>query len=64
MRATAPFEGWTPAAQTPGPANRDGLQGDDLDDFMDRRSHFSATPAAYDRSGGMGSLYEDCEMEE
>ena len=44
MRATAPFEGYPSEAQTPARTNRDGLQGDGLDDLMDRRSYVSATP--------------------
>lgn len=64
MRATAPFEGWPQASQTPEPTSRDGTQNDGLDDFMDRRSHFSPTPAASRHSEKMDILHEDCEMEE
>ena len=64
MRATAPFEGWSHASQTPEPTSRDGTQNDGLDDFMDRRSHFSPTPAASQHPGRLGVLYEGCEMEE
>ena len=64
MRATAPFEGWDHASQTPEPRSRDGTQNDGLDDFMDRRSYFSATPAASQAPGRMGVIREEDEMEE
>lgn len=59
MRATAPFEGLTPE-----PTSRDGNQDDGLDDFMDRRSHFSPTPAASHHSERLDVVHEDCEMDE
>ena len=64
MRATAPFEGWPHETQIPEPKNRDGTQNDGLDDFMDRRSRVSATPATSPCSERVGVLYEECEMEE
>lgn len=64
MRATAPFEGWPQASQTPEPTSLDGTQYDGRDDFMDRRSHFSPTPAASQHPERLGVVYEDSEMEE
>lgn len=49
MRRTAPYElglGLTDP-QTPNRTNGDGLQDDGLDDFMDRRSQVSETPAPW-----------------
>ena len=63
MRATAPFEGWLHESQSPEPANRDGTQKDGLDDFMDRRSCYSATPAATYRDDRSSVGYEESEME-
>ena len=63
MRATAPFEGWPHESQSPEPANRDGTQNDGLDDFMDRRSCYSATPAATPVPERLSVLYEESEME-
>lgn len=67
MRATAPFEGYPHEAQTPERTNRDGLQDDGLDGFMDRRSYFSPTPAASTACASpkySEYIYEDLEMEE
>ena len=64
MRATAPFEGWPHEAQTPKQKNGDGLQGDGLDGFMDRRSQFSQTPADFQLSSRDGDYEEETEMED
>ena len=64
MRATAPFEWWRDEAQTPKPKNGDGFQGDSLDGFMDRRSHFSPTPAEFELSSRDGDYGEEVEMED
>ena len=63
MRATAPFEGWPHESQSPEPTKRDGTQNDGLDDFMDRRSCYSATPAAPHLHKRSSVIYEECEME-
>ena len=63
MRATAPFEGWPHESQSPEPTNRDGTQNDGLDDYMDRRSCYSATPAAPHIPERLSVMYEECEME-
>ena len=63
MRATAPFEGWPHVSQSPEPTNRDGTQNDGLDDFMDRRSYYSATPAPSHVPERLSVMYEENEME-
>ena len=64
MRATAPFEGYCHEPQTPERTNRDGFQDDGLDGFMDRRSYFSPTPAAFASPNHSEYIYEDLEMED
>lgn len=64
MRATVPFEGHLHESPTPERTNGDGLQGDSLDGFMDRRSYFSPTPAVYASPKHAECIYEDSEMEE
>ena len=63
MRATAPFEGWPHVSQSPEPTNRDGIQNDGLDDYMDRRSCYSATPAPPRMPDRSSVIYEEGEME-
>ena len=63
MRATAPFEGWPHESQSPEPANRDGTLNDGLDNFMDRRSYYSVTPAAPHFPERSSVIYEEGEME-
>ena len=64
MRGTAPLEGWPHEGQKPQHTDRDGLQGDGLDGYMDRRSHISPTPTAFQLSSRTGNDAEECEMED
>lgn len=64
MRVTAPFEGWLHESQTTEPTIGNGLQGDSLDGFMDRRSHISPTPTPCHVPENMGVVFEEDEMEE
>ncbi len=70
MRDTAPFEGWIHESlyesQTPEPRNNAEIldEDDGLDDYMDRRTHFSPTPTGSGHAENLEGVYEDYEMEE
>ena len=64
MRATAPFEGWIHYSETPEPRQPDGLQGDGLDYYMDRRSRFTTTPAPDLVLDKLATVREESPMEE